>query len=220
MGTQLVEHEMRTPMAQGPGTIRVGIVDDDPDVRQKLSTLLDDAEGFVCTGTYADCETALSEIVDNAPDALLMDVGLPGMPGNEGVRFVKHQWPEVEVVMLTIDNSDDTVFESLRNGASGYLLKDATPTEVLRAIAEVVNGGAPMSMSIARKVANSFRTHATSEPLTRREQDVLGLLRQGNSYQAIADDLFISKDTVKYHIKNIYKKLNVANKVNAILKRR
>jgi DNA-binding NarL/FixJ family response regulator len=147
-----------------------------------------------------------------------MDIALPGMSGVEGVHIIKHQWPEIEVLMLTIHAEESVIFECLRSGATGYLLKNGNPKDLLNALREVMNGGAPMSMTIARKVAESFRKKPGREPLTHREEDVLSRLHQGHSYQAIADELFISRDTVKYHIKNIYRKLNVNNKVDAVLK--
>ncbi len=199
-------------------SILVSVVDDDQDVRQKLSALLGSSKGYSCAATYPDCEAAIRDLGHSRPDVLLMDIGLPGMSGIDGVRIVKHQWPEMEIVMLTVHVEDEVILSSLRSGASGYLLKNSSATEILRAISEVVDGGAPMSMTIARKITESFRATTLPEPLTRREQEVLSRLRQGHSYQAIADGLFIAKDTVKFHIKNIYRKLNVANKVGAVMK--
>ncbi|MBI5471339.1 MAG: response regulator transcription factor [Ignavibacteriae bacterium] len=197
-------------------SISVSIIDDDADVCEKLSKLINAATGLSCLSTHANCETALQHLGRDKPDVVLMDIGLPGMSGVEGTTIVKDRWPEIEVVMLTAHTEDDLVFESLRSGASGYLLKGAPSSELLDALREVCDGGAPMNMRIARKVAESFRVKSTPDPLTRREQQVLNRLREGQSYQAIANELFVARSTVKFHIKNIYRKLHIANKYEAM----
>ena len=200
--------------------ITVCIIDDDTVTRENIFGIIERAPGFVRGGSYGSCEEAFQEIPRKRPDVILLDVGLPGgISGTEGVKVIKHQWPEIEVIMVTVHLEDETLFQCLRNGASGYLLKGNLFDDITKAIQEVVDGGAPMSMAIARKVADSFRTQPTAEPLTRRENEVLTRLWQGQSYKAIAEELFVSRETVKFHIKNIYRKLNVSNRVEAILKK-
>jgi len=199
--------------------IRIALVDDDPNVRLGLSKLIDESDGFICVGKYVNCESALEMIVEDDPDVLLLDIELPGMSGSQGVLLLKEKLPQLEVLMLTHHEENDNVFESLSNGASGYLLKNESHDKLLQAIREVRDGGSPMSMNIARMVTQSFQRKPPPEPLSRREQEVLDKLQKGHSYQAIADVLFISKSTVKFHIKNIYRKLQVANRVEAISRR-
>jgi DNA-binding NarL/FixJ family response regulator len=196
--------------------ISVCIIEDDPEIRDQLARILSRAAGFSCSGTYRDCESALAQLGRHRPDVVLMDIGLPGMSGIQGVAAVKERWPEIEVVMLTVHDEDGLIFESLRGGASGFLLKGISPEKLLCALREVHEGGAPMSMSIARRVAESFHVKPPAEPLTGREQEVLNRLRDGQSYQTIADALFIARSTVKFHIKNIYRKLHITNKYEAM----
>lgn len=199
--------------------ITVCIIDDDVGLRQKTFEAIERTPGFARGGEYGSCEEALRGIAANKPDVILLDVGLPGIRGTEGAKIIKHQWPEIEIIMVTVHPEDDTLFQCLRNGASGYLLKGHPLGDITKAIQEVVDGGAPMSMEIARKVADSFRSQPAVEPLTRRENEVLTRLWQGQSYKTIAEELFVSRETVKFHIKNIYRKLNVSNRVQAILKK-
>lgn len=196
--------------------IEVTVIEDDEDFREGLAVLINSTSGFSCISTYGSCETALKHIQKDAPDVILMDIELPGMSGIAGVWQVKQKLPETEIIMLTIHEDNPSVFESLRNGASGYLVKNIHPSELLDAIREVFQGGAPMSMAIARMVTNSFRRDPPTQKLTERQQQVLEKLCQGKSYQAIANELFISKTTVKFHIKNIYKILRVENKAQAV----
>jgi DNA-binding NarL/FixJ family response regulator len=197
--------------------ITVSIVEDDKDIRESLALLIDGTKGFACIRTYSNCEAALEGIPDDAPDVVLMDLGLPGMSGIEGIRKIKENLPGLDIVVLTIHVDMKLVFEALCAGACGYLLKDTTPEKLLEALKETVAGGAPMSTKIARMVVGSFRTtpHAT---LTERETEVLAQLCQGKSYKMIADALFISEETVRRHIKNIYKKLQVGSKSEAVVK--
>lgn len=199
--------------------IRVSVIDDDPGIRVDLSRLIEKSEGFACVGMYANCESALDEIVADRPDVLLLDIELPGMTGTRGVPLFKEKLPKLEIIMLTMHEENDAVFDSLRNGASGYLVKSEPYEKLLMAIRDVRDGGSPMSMKIARMVTQSFRRKPPPEPLSPREQEVLEKLKQGYSYQAIGDALFIEKSTVKFHIKNIYRKLHVANRVEAAVKR-
>lgn len=199
--------------------ITVAIVDDKRDIREGLQLIINHAEGFRCVATYSDGESALENLPKVKPDVVLMDIGLPKMSGIECVKQLKDIAPEIEIIMLTVHADNDYIFESLRAGAVGYLVKNIFPSKLLNSIKEVKNGGSPMSSSIARKVVSSFNSFSKpAANLTKREKEVLDLLCQGKSYKVIADDLFISPDTVRYHLKNIYKKLQVNSKYEAVIK--
>jgi DNA-binding NarL/FixJ family response regulator len=198
--------------------IKISIIEDDKEIRESLCILIGGTEGFSCVSQYGNCEAALGSIEDKAPDVILMDINLPGMNGIEGTRRIKQKLPETEIIMLTISENNRDVFDSLCAGASGYLRKNTPPVKILQAIAEAVNGGAPMSMEIARLVVNSFHKETQPSGLTAREKDVLKNLCEGQSYKMIAEDLYIDINTVKFHIRNIYRKLEVNSKGEAIAK--
>jgi DNA-binding NarL/FixJ family response regulator len=197
--------------------ITVSIVEDDADIRESLALLIDGTTGYSCINTYGSCEEALAGIEADPPDVALMDIGLPGMSGIDGIRLIKEMAPEIDIVVLTIHGESNHVFEALCAGACGYLLKDTPPSKLLEAIKETQDGGAPMSTTIARMVISSFRTQPHAA-LTQRETEVLGELCKGKSYKMIADALFISEETVRRHIKSIYKKLQVGSKSEAVAK--
>jgi len=197
--------------------ISVAIVEDDREIRQLLTLIIDGSPGYTCKQSFNDCEMALPEIEKNPPDVVLMDIDLPGMSGIEGVRQLNEKLPETNFIMLTIKEDDDSIFDSVCAGATGYLVKDMPPVELLRAIREVCEGGAPMSASIARKVVTSFKKSVTS-PLTTRETEVLQKLCDGDNYKTIAETFFISGDTVRAHIKNIYRKLHVNSRAEVVKK--
>ena len=197
--------------------ITVSIVEDDPDIRESLALLINGTPGFACIAAYNSCEKAIKGIVKESPDIVLMDIGLPGMSGIQGIRILKDKLPDIDILVLTIQSESETVFDALCAGASGYLMKDTPPAQLLDAIRESYDGGAPMSTRIARLVVESFKiTQQTS--LTNRETEVLTHLCKGKSYKMIADDLFISEETVRRHIKNIYRKLEVHSKSEAVAK--
>jgi DNA-binding NarL/FixJ family response regulator len=199
--------------------ITVAIVDDKRDIREGLQLIIDHAEGFQCVAAYSDGESAVEGLPKVKPDVVLMDIGLPQMSGIDCVKILKDIVPEIEIIMLTVHADNDYIFESLRAGAVGYLVKNIFPSKLLNSIKEVKNGGSPMSSSIARKVVSSFNNfRKPAANLTKREKEVLDLLCKGKSYKVIADDLFISPDTVRYHLKNIYKKLQVNSKYEAVIK--
>lgn len=198
-------------------TINIAIVEDDSEIRESLAILINGTPGYACINTFTDCESAIKEIIGDPPNVVLMDIGLPGMSGIEGVRKIKEQLPDVDILMLTVHNDSQKVFEALCAGACGYLIKDTPPARLLEAIAEVYHGGAPMSSQIARMVVDSFKINSHDE-LTHRETEVLTQLCKGKSYKMIADALFISEETVRRHIKNIYKKLEVSSKSEAVAK--
>jgi len=199
--------------------IGVTIVEDDNEIRESLALLISRSEGFSCVSHYGSCEQALRSIDEDLPDVILMDINLPGMSGIKGVKRVKEKLPETEIIMLTVSEDDRDVFASLCAGASGYLKKNTPPLKLLEAIREAVNGGAPMSMDIARLVVHSFQPEKIPDTgLTAREKEVLTKLCEGSSYQMIADALFVDVNTVKFHIRNIYRKLEVSSKGEAISK--
>jgi DNA-binding NarL/FixJ family response regulator len=197
--------------------ISVSIVEDDDEIRESLALLIDGTPGFCSLRNYRDGEATIQGIPKERPDVVLMDIALPGMSGIEGVRCLKETTPATEFIMLTIHKDDDLVFRSLCAGATGYLLKNTKPAKLLAAIKEVCEGGAPMSTNIARMIVSSFR-RTTQSPLTARETEVLAQLCKGQSYKMIADSLFVSEQTVHFHIKNIYQKLQVHSKSEAVAK--
>lgn len=197
--------------------IDVSIVEDDNEIRESLAILINGTPGFSCEKTFGDCETAIEAIEELFPDVVLMDIGLPGMSGIEGIGKIKAKIPDLDILMLTVHGSSKLVFEALCAGACGYLLKDTPPAKLLESITEANNGGAPMSTQIARMVVTSFKTKPYPN-LTRRETEVLTQLCKGKSYRMIAETLFICEETVRRHIKNIYKKLEVSSKSEAVAK--
>ncbi len=198
-------------------TIRLSIVEDDPEIRNNLAIIINTSKGMICEKTYDNAEDFLDDLSDRTPDIVLMDISLPGMTGIKAVEQMKEKIPSVEALMLTVHQDDQLVFDSLCAGASGYLVKSTPPERIVEAVVEAMNGGAPMSTSIARMVVKSFRKQQRAD-LTEREMDVLDQLCKGKSYKLIADALFISQDTVRSHIKSIYKKLEVNSKSEAVAK--
>ena len=199
--------------------IAVSIVEDVKDIREGLEFILNQSPDCFCLKTYPTAEIALKEITDELPDVVLMDIALPGISGIECTRLLKAQNPEVDILMLTVHSDDQSVFQSLQAGACGYLTKNTSPEKLLDAIREANSGGAPMTSNIARMVVDSFNNFRRPSPeLTRREKEVLEQLCHGKSYKMIADALFISEDTVRHHLKNIYKKLQVNSKSEAVIR--
>lgn len=202
--------------------ITVCIVEDDQPVRESMAVLLNGTENVRCTAAYATGEAALEDMVRKKPDVALMDINLPGMSGIECVRRLKAQMPRLQVLMLTMYEDDEKVFQSLVAGASGYLVKRTSPAELLKAIEEVHSGASPMSGKIARTVVEYFQTLRTTGPkqeyLSKREEEILGLLVKGYRYKEIADALSISFETVRSHLKNIYDKLHVHSRTEAVVK--
>ncbi len=196
-------------------TIKVAIVEDDREILQSLVAIIDGSPGFVCRQYYSSCEAALDALCSAPPNLVLMDIGLPGMSGIEGVRRLKERQPTLDCVMLTIQDDDDSVFQSICAGATGYLMKNTPPSQLLQAIEDVYKGGSSISAAIARKVIGSFQQTAPS-PLSTREAEILGLLCDGDNYRMIAEKLFVSGNTVRAHIKNIYKKLHVNSRAQAV----
>lgn len=202
--------------------ITITIVEDNQGTREGLKELLARAPGLTCVGAHSNGEEALRRIPAEKPDVVLMDINLPGMSGIECVARLKARSPQTQVLMLTTYEESDLIFNSLRSGASGYLLKNMAPAELVQAIEQVHAGGAPMSMQIARKVVAHFqqikRPSSEVEKLTRREQEILGLLAQGYFYKEIADQLGISLSTVLAHLHAVYEKLHVQSRTEAVVK--
>ena len=202
--------------------IGVSLVDADDVFRRSLRILIDDSAGFVCLADYHDMEAALAAVEDNLSNLWLLDVELPGMSGPEGVSALLMHRPEADVVMFTAHADEDQVLSSLCSGASGYLLKDTPPARLLPALREAASGGAVMSSQVARKVIQRLRKlvprPSADHDLTTREVGLLGLLAEGHSYQGVADRLFISINTVRSHVRNLYDKLNVHSRSQAVHK--
>jgi DNA-binding NarL/FixJ family response regulator len=202
--------------------ITVSIVEDNPSTRENLVLLLSEANGLKCLSTFATGEDALRGIPLEKPEVALVDINLPGMDGIECVAKLKSRMPQLLVLMLTTYEQHDLIFRSLRAGASGYLLKNMPPEELIEAFEQVHAGGAPMSMQIARTVVDYFhRTQKCAsdwEKLTQREQEILSLLAKGLLYKEIADNLCIAFHTVRAHIRNIYEKLHIQSRAQATIK--
>jgi DNA-binding NarL/FixJ family response regulator len=196
---------------------RIIIVEDDNIIRNAFVTLIQQSGDYTVANAYSNAEAAIKNVKDDAPDICLMDIELPGMNGIEAIPKIKALSPNTQVVVVTVYENDDLVFKALCEGASGYLTKNMPPQKLIDSLKELENGGAPMSTNIARMVVSSFHRNRQS-PLTARELEVLELLSSGKSYSTIADQLFVDKETVKSHIKNIYLKLEVHSKAEAIEK--
>ncbi len=204
--------------------INVAVVEDNNAIREGLKILIDGTEGYQCIGAFADCESMLKNIKKINPDVMLMDLGMPGMGGIEGIKKVKILLPDLTILVLTIYEENERIFDALCAGASGYLIKKTPPSKLLDAIKEASEGGAPMSAHIARKVIEFFQNQKTTAPqkniyvLTPREKEILSGLVEGHNFKAIADSLFISIETVRFHFRNIYKKLHVHSQSEAVAK--
>lgn len=207
--------------------IRIVIIEDRAQVREALSLILNSSPGYTCIRAYPNAERALAEFPPDPPEVALVDINLPGMSGIDCVRQLKARAPRMEILMLTIETDPARVFESLAAGASGYLVKDVPPVKLLEAIDDVVRGGAPMSGPIARLVVQNLRKPESAchglagddgnQP-TRREQEILDLIAQGLRTKEIAAQLEISSQTVQTHVRNIYEKLHVRSRTEAVLK--
>lgn len=196
---------------------RVAIVEDDDIIRDSFVSLINSSEKFLCIADYDTCEDAIKNLTKDSPRIILMDIGLPGISGIEGIRRIKKVYSQVDIIVVTVHDDDEKVFDALCAGATGYLTKNIEPDRLMESLDEVLKGGAPMTTSIAKRVIRSFQ-RSTDSPLTSRETEVLQKLSRGKSYTMIADDLNINKETVRTHIKNIYQKLNVNSKAEAIEK--
>ena len=202
--------------------IRVVIIEDMREVREGLATLVNGTEGFSCGSQFRTMEEALGAISSDPPDVILTDLGLPGMSGIEGIRILHEQMPDVPILALTVYENEDNIFNALCAGASGYLLKNTPPARLLDSLREVVDGGSPMSPEIARRVVHLFREFRPPErasyKLTPQELQLLKLVVDGHHYKTAAQHMGISTNTVSFHLKNIYNKLQVHSKTEAVAK--
>lgn len=202
--------------------IKVAIIEDNHTLRRSLCNLIGQAEGMVCVASLGNLLNVVSEFRKVLPDIVLMDIGLPNISGIEGVRTVRENFDSIQVLMFTVFEDDEKIFEAIKSGASGYLLKKSSPGEIVEAIRSLYYGGAPMSANIARKVIESFQ-HPLIKPkedfqLTTRETEILHSLIEGMSYKKLAEKYFISISTVRTHIRHIYEKLHVNSKSQAVAK--
>jgi len=202
--------------------IKAAIIEDQRDIREGLTMLIDGTPGYECTGSYRSMEEALDRIKSQVPDVVLCDIGLPGMSGIAGIRILKERYPNLQVLMLTVYDDDDRIFDALCAGACGYLLKRTSPARLLECLKEAVTGGAPMSPEVASRVISLFREVRPLEraeyDLTPHETRLLKLLVEGHNYTTAARDLNVSYNTVKFHMRHIYEKLQVHSKSEAVAK--
>jgi len=200
--------------------VRVAVVEDQREIREGLGFLIGRTDGFQVTGVFRSMEDALAGFEREVPDVVLLDIGLPGMSGIDGARLLKERWPELLILTLTVYDDDDRIFDALCAGASGYLLKKTPPARLVDSLHEVMAGGAPMSPEVAARVVKLFRAvrplAVDAVGLTPQEQRLLRLLVEGNSYKTAAASLQTSVNTVGFHMKSIYKKLQVHSKSEAV----
>jgi DNA-binding NarL/FixJ family response regulator len=204
------------------GRIRVAVIEDMREVRDGLARLFERSDGFACAGSFRTMEDALSRLEAAQLDVILTDLGLPGMDGIAGTRALRARFPNVPVVALTVYDDDDNVFNAICAGASGYLLKNTVPEKLIESVRDVARGGAPMSPEVARRVLALFREFQpvprASYGLTPQETALLKLMIEGHHYKTAASELGISTSTVSFHLKNIYDKLQVHSKTEAVAK--
>jgi DNA-binding NarL/FixJ family response regulator len=201
--------------------IRIAIIEDIKDIRESLSEYFEQQPETECIIVSDSVESFFNQVDSNTkPDLVLTDIGLPGMNGIEGMKRIKTQWPETDIIMLTVFKDNDKIFKSICAGATGYLLKDTPLQEIKKAVIEITNGGSYMTPSIARRVMEYFSPvkKEYDEPLTQKEKQIIQALTEGLSYKLIGEKLLITIDTVRFHIKNIYRKLQVNSKTEVISK--
>jgi len=209
-------------MPAGASLITVGIIEDQRVLREGLAFLVDSTEGFRCAGSFGSVEEALRKISDDLPQVVLIDIGLPGMSGIEGIRILKERWPDLLLITLTVYEDDQKIFDALCAGASGYLLKRTPPARLVESLKEVVSGGAPMSPEVAHRVISLFKNvrppDRADHNLTPHELRLLKLLVEGHSYKTAAAELGSSINTIGTHMQSIYRKLQVHSKSEAVVK--
>lgn len=209
-------------MATEAQRIRVAVVEDDAAVRGGLEVLINNSDSCRCIAAFSNAEEALVRLPALQPDVVLMDIQLPGLSGIDCIRRLKELQPKLQIMMLTVFEDHDRIFQSLQAGASGYLLKQTPPEKLLEAIAELRQGGAPMSMQIARRVVEVFQQKspdpAKAAGLSPREREIIALLGKGFLYKEIAAQLGLSVETIRTHIHNIYEKLHVQTRTEAVMK--
>jgi len=212
----------KLPADGSPSEIRVAIVEDERDIRECLTFLIDGTDGYACTGSYRTMEEALDKIGHQMPSVVLSDIGLPGMNGIDGIRILKERHPDLLILMLTVYDDDERIFDAMCAGASGYLLKKTPPAKLLDSLREAVGGGAPMSPEVARRVITLFREIRPPDradyQLTPHETRLLKLFVEGHIYKTAAVELGVSVNTVNFHVRNIYEKLQVHTRSEAVAK--
>jgi DNA-binding NarL/FixJ family response regulator len=210
-----------SPGAPG-AAIKVAIIEDQRDIRECLTFLINGTEGFSCSGSYSSMEEALDRISHALPDLVLADIGLPGMNGIDGVRILKERHPDLLILMSTVYDDDERVFDAICAGACGYLLKKTPPAKLLESIREAVAGGAPMTPEVARRVIRLFREVRPPEranyELTPHEVRLLKLFVEGHNYKTAAAELGVSVNTINFHVRNVYEKLQVHSRSEAVAK--
>jgi DNA-binding NarL/FixJ family response regulator len=203
-------------------SISVGVIEDQPDIREGLAVLIRGTPGYRVAGSFGSMEEALANIGKDLPDVALVDIGLPGMSGIEGIRRLRELHPKLLVMMLTVYGDDERIFEAMCAGACGYLLKKTPPARLLESLSEVVAGGAPMSPEVARRVVQLFQKFHPPESadyhLSPTEMRLLKLVAEGHHYKTAAAEMQISTNTVSYHMRSIYQKLQVHSKSEAVAK--
>jgi DNA-binding NarL/FixJ family response regulator len=211
---------MTDPVTDTP--LRVVIIEDLREVREGLAMLINGTHAFECAGSYRTMEDALRHIEGARPDVILTDIGLPGMDGIAGTRLLRERFPETPVIALTVYDDDDRVFNAICAGASGYLLKNTPPARLLESLREVVDGGAPMSPEVAKRVLTLFREFRPADRadyhLTPQETRLLKLMVEGHHYKTAAHEMGITTNTVSFHLRHIYEKLQVHSKTEAVAK--
>ena len=202
--------------------VKIAIIEDQHEIREGLKFLIHGTEGYQCTGTFESVEEALPALALDLPDLVLTDIGLPGMSGIEGMRLMKERWPELVLVALSVYDDDERIFDALCAGASGYLLKKTPPARLIECLREAMNGGAPMSPEVASRVVSLFRAIRPPDKadyhLTPHEVRLLKMLVEGHSYKTAATELRSSVNTIGFHMRNIYRKLQVHSKSEAVVK--
>jgi DNA-binding NarL/FixJ family response regulator len=205
-----------------PTPIKVAIIEDQRNIRESLSFLVDGTEEFSCTGSFRSMEEALDCIPKALPDVVLSDIGLPGMNGIDGIKILKAQYPELTILMLSVYDDDERIFDAMCAGATGYLLKKTPPARLLDSLKEAVNGGAPMSPEVARRVISLFREIRPPERanynLTPHELRILKLFVDGHAYKTAAAEIGVSVNTICFHVRSIYEKLQVHSRSEAVAK--
>jgi DNA-binding NarL/FixJ family response regulator len=213
---------MPSPQIGSSRRIAVMIVEDSRDIRDGLARLIDRVDGFRCVGRYRTMEEALAARPSESPDVALLDIGLPGMSGTAGIEPLKCRHPDVLVLMITVHDDDDRIFEAMCAGACGYLLKKTPPEKLIESVREVVNGGAPMSPEVARRVVELFRKFRPPERedchLTPHELRLLGMLVDGHTYRTAAEELGVTVHAISFHMRHVYEKLRVHSKSEAVAK--
>jgi len=215
--------EPGSPKTSSDQIITISIIEDNRYVRTGWQAVLQNVPNFEVVGIFESCEAAFGAQEIGISDVVIMDIGLPGMSGIEGVKQIAEKYPDMAIIMCTVYDDDEKIFEALCSGAIGYLLKKIQPQELIQAIQDAAAGGSPMTPNIARKVIKSFQgatdtSRRKEDQLTDREKEVLHLLSQGKSYAAIGKELFLSVDGVRYHIRHFYEKLQVHSRAEAVAK--